>query len=389
MIFLIKKGKVKDIVGGMDRMLFLREFCQTSSVLKVILFIQELLNIIRFIVPIGLIVMVAVDLAKNVISGRDDDMKKNVSVAIKRVMMAVVIFFIPTIVGFANGLVNDAVVLGFDYNECLANANSDDIKTYEEEEYNEKLKEELNRKPVIVDDIDTNNPYAPVGGLGVNPLPDDDKYYPLNGKDMDGNQTEILKIDGKYLTDAEMDELDKYIKDSMDAAGDNWKTRIAAAAYALIFGLNEKGLRLIYEYSGGSGSLYRTECSYGTFCKQWGVKHDETVCWSGCYHNTYRGLDCAGFVRFAVSAGCGVTFDYSDSSYSRSTDYSKLEPGDILLTDGHVMMFMKMSSDGQYIIAESTRSNDYGTVFTKKKSLSNYKIVKLDDVYSKKCVKKN
>lgn len=303
-------------------------------------------------------------------------------------MMAVVIFFIPTIVGFVNSAVNDAVTIEFDYNDCLDNANSDDIKTFEEEEENERLREQINRKTPIVSDIDKTNPYVPGSGLGVNPLPDDDKYYPLNGKDMDGNQTEILKIDGKYLTDAEMDELDKYIKDSMDAAGDNWKTRAAAAAYALIFGLNQKGLRLIYEYSGGSGSLYTTECSYGSFCKEWGVKHDETVCWSGCYHNTYRGLDCAGFVRFAVAASCGKKISIDDDSYPRSTDYSKLEPGDILLTSGHIMMFMKMSSDEQYIIAEATRNNDYGTVFTKKKSLSSYKIVKLDDVYSQKCVKK-
>lgn len=57
-------------------MLFLREFCETSGVLKVILFIYELIKIVRFVVPIGLIVMVAVDLAKNVVSGKDKAMKK-------------------------------------------------------------------------------------------------------------------------------------------------------------------------------------------------------------------------------------------------------------------------------------------------------------------------
>ena len=100
-------------------MLFFADFCEVSSIVKIIYFAKELVKIVFIVVPIGLIVMVSVDLAKNVIAGRIDDMSKNVRVALKRVFMAAMVFLIPTIV---NIMINVLGNNGVDFLSCYANA---------------------------------------------------------------------------------------------------------------------------------------------------------------------------------------------------------------------------------------------------------------------------
>lgn len=96
----------------------------------------------------------------------------------------------------------------------MDNANSDDVRIFQEAEEAEKEVEKMNRKNPVIPDIDTTNPYSP-GGIGMNPLSDDEKYYPLLGKDMDGNMTDYLEYDGKYLSNSQMQDLDNYIQKSV------------------------------------------------------------------------------------------------------------------------------------------------------------------------------
>ena len=104
------------------------EACTNPDVLKVIFFIKQLLDIVFFIVPIGLIVMLGIDFFKNVAAAKEDDMKKNLSIAIKRLIYCVCIFFIPTIVSLLTKIVSDSLGnTNINYAECLVNANSDKI----------------------------------------------------------------------------------------------------------------------------------------------------------------------------------------------------------------------------------------------------------------------
>lgn len=75
--------------------------CKNIAVLKTILFIKNLLDIVFILVPIGLIVMLCLDFAKNVISSSEDDMKKNFKIATKRLIYIVLLFLVPTVVNFA------------------------------------------------------------------------------------------------------------------------------------------------------------------------------------------------------------------------------------------------------------------------------------------------
>ena len=108
-------------------MLFLEEVtafsCGGADVLRVLKFVFLLIDIVLFIVPMGLILILIVDFLKNVIAGKEDDMKKNVNVAIKRLGFAVVLFLIPVIVGFVISLLGN---LGVDYAKCIEIAESEE-----------------------------------------------------------------------------------------------------------------------------------------------------------------------------------------------------------------------------------------------------------------------
>ena len=93
------KYKVGDIMNGFG-------LCEIPAVLQVIYFIKTLINLVKFIVPIGLILMVMLDMGKGVISG--DKKPGEISKASgNKLLAAVIIFLLPTLVDFSMGLVSD------------------------------------------------------------------------------------------------------------------------------------------------------------------------------------------------------------------------------------------------------------------------------------------
>ncbi len=92
--------------------------CGGVEVLKIIEFIFKLLQIVLFIVPIILIVMIIIDLAKAVIAGKEDDMKRNQKLAIKRVIMCIAMFLVNAFVSVSMSLVKDTP----NYKSCIEQA---------------------------------------------------------------------------------------------------------------------------------------------------------------------------------------------------------------------------------------------------------------------------
>ena len=113
-------------------MIFLRSICDTSFVLKIIMFADKILGVVLFVIPMLLIVMVTVDLARNVVSN-EEEMKKNINTAIKRIVMAVFLFLMPTFIGVFGSIVGDTT-----FSNCLKNANLTYIKDMELEEAAER-----------------------------------------------------------------------------------------------------------------------------------------------------------------------------------------------------------------------------------------------------------
>lgn len=120
-------------------MLFLVEACQDVEILKLILYIKLILKYACIIVPILLIIMMTFDFVKNVLASKEDEMKKNQKIAIKRIIYAVALFFVMPIVNVIFGLpgLNE---LG--YIECWNHADENYIRKQEEKSSN--IEEEKN-----------------------------------------------------------------------------------------------------------------------------------------------------------------------------------------------------------------------------------------------------
>lgn len=91
-------------------MLFMADttpFCTgTANIWKLV---GQVLFIFKIVIPLLLIIFGMIDLGKAVVGSKDDDVKKAISHLAFRAVAAVVIFFIPTLVGFIFTIVD-----GFD-----------------------------------------------------------------------------------------------------------------------------------------------------------------------------------------------------------------------------------------------------------------------------------
>ena len=84
----------------------LASFCNDDS-MKIFKFIGTIITFIKIIVPIILVIMGSIDLAKAVMAQKDDEIKKGYQSLMKRVIVAVIIFFLPSLVSMVIGLVGE------------------------------------------------------------------------------------------------------------------------------------------------------------------------------------------------------------------------------------------------------------------------------------------
>lgn len=79
------------------------DWCGSEGVQKIFELIQTLLTVIRWVVPIGLIVMTSIDIAKKVINPDDKDGQAKL---MNRIIAAVVVFLVPILVRLVLTLVD-------------------------------------------------------------------------------------------------------------------------------------------------------------------------------------------------------------------------------------------------------------------------------------------
>ena len=402
-------------------MFFLSKVCNNSEILSVILFIRQIMRIVLFIVPMILIVMVTIDFSKNVIGNKDTDSKKNVIMAIRRIIVAVIIFLMPTIVDLFCSLVGEASFI----TGCWSDASIEKVTDLRNKELSLKMEEELEQKNsqklysflpnarTIVVDGSSNGGTTGSGSGGR--LPTDSKYYPMNGK-KDGKSLSFLEFDGKYLTDSEIDDINKFLKDSVNSTSDPG-TKVALAGWALIYSLSEKGLKLHYMRGGTPNGGYASFVVNGSgvcngkkgFCKNWGRILNSTavshICASQGIINSpkdcssgktkfYSGLQCDGFVKWALTYACqrggwgnqGATINIQE--YKKGKEFDTLEPGDLIGSVRHIALFIKKTGD-KYLIAEANSGRGGGAVIFHKHTESDLKnhfwIYKMKPAYDKYC----
>lgn len=101
-------------------------FCAASADIWQV--VGWILLVFKIVIPVILIIMGMIDLGKAVVAGKDDEIKKYTKSLAIRGVSAVLIFFIPTIIGLIMGLVGNFSSSGAeaDYNvckKCITNPN--------------------------------------------------------------------------------------------------------------------------------------------------------------------------------------------------------------------------------------------------------------------------
>ncbi len=109
--------------------------CTNVSFLATVLFLKKIIKIISYIVPVILILLMTIDIAKAVIASDDNQMKKAQNLAIKRIVWGIVIFFVPIVVNAVFSLFDGKEVAGI---TCYNNASDEVVNTLYLAE-NEKL----------------------------------------------------------------------------------------------------------------------------------------------------------------------------------------------------------------------------------------------------------
>ena len=174
--------------------MYIFSICENPNILRVILFIKLLLNVVKFMIPMGLIIMVSLDLVKGVISG--EDFGKILKASGNKILAAMIIFLLPTIVNFVLVLVDENT----SYESCWTNANNDDIKHFQDVlDEKKRLEEEEKKKNDVSNQYDPNNSYtSSINGIMYNLYNQSDSkwkgVYFGNGQDIDQNGCMITSV---------------------------------------------------------------------------------------------------------------------------------------------------------------------------------------------------
>ena len=104
--------------------------CQLPTVLEVIYFGKLLINVVRLLLPIGLIIFCMFDFSKCVVAGDTEEQAKKSKLVFKRIIYAVLVFSVPYIVSLMSTVLNGLVP---DYDSCINNATLENIQIYKKE----------------------------------------------------------------------------------------------------------------------------------------------------------------------------------------------------------------------------------------------------------------
>lgn len=170
-----------------------------------------------------------------------------------------------------------------------------------------------------------------------------DYGYPAN--------TESTELKGTSLVEAigedGVTELENKIKTAVGSGCSG--ASVARAAIALIDGLHAKGFHLPYYYGGGHVS------KNPIVDRQWGANIGTSIQKPNGSYDYYKGLDCSGFVMWAMHAA-NITGAYTASGYlslGEHIPFSKLSPGDVIANTGHVILVLE-NTGSELKTAEST-----------------------------------
>ncbi len=97
---------------------YTKSYCNgLKGVLRII---GEVINVIKIVVPLVIIVLASVDLFKAITAGKEDSVFSAVKRIASRIVIGVLIFFIPSILEFGFTLVDEWTNYELGYQECVS-----------------------------------------------------------------------------------------------------------------------------------------------------------------------------------------------------------------------------------------------------------------------------
>ena len=113
-----------DTIGNLLGESMILDNITCSDIGFVINIVKWLIKLIQFGIPIILIAMVIFDLVKVVATGTEDQAKKSTTTIVKRIVWAVVAFFVPMLIGFifkniSNGSSSGGLAGPVEWMKCL------------------------------------------------------------------------------------------------------------------------------------------------------------------------------------------------------------------------------------------------------------------------------
>ena len=106
----------KDVIGSEYKAL--SSICSDNKVKNIFKFLGNILNVIKILVPLGLMIFGAISFAKAMISGDDDALKKSAVGFIWKLIAAVVIFVVPTVINLIINVVDEDSKSSETYAKC-------------------------------------------------------------------------------------------------------------------------------------------------------------------------------------------------------------------------------------------------------------------------------
>ena len=359
--------------------------CLQPGFLRVIYMLKVFLNIIRFVVPVILIVKTIFDFYKNVIDPNNKEGLKSIK---NRVIACIIVFLVPTFINLLMNFVEN-IVGASSYNgvtECWTFANLEYIETIEKERKEEELTAYLTEKEQLLSKSDQYK-------LAIQKIVESNKKSSGVGKY--ANNTNQIKCNtgSSYNND---------LYNVVRTAGYKTREGVVAAAIYLSSQIN---VHIPYFWSGGHfhtyNGYYDGGDSFMGVSDKWGCNVKMAFGGTDAQKNGVNypfGMDCSGFVTWSIYNGGYYTGDSSQelrfatntsmlksiggvsvSSVKIKNAKGKVKPGDIAYKSGHVGLVVEVH-DSYLMIAEEA-SYKKGLIVSKVKYNRFTDIVLMDNFY--------
>ena len=114
------------------------ELCSDGNFLKTMKIILTIINVLRIMVPLGILFMASFDFYNAIKEGSPEELKKRAIVFGKRIIIGLMVFFAPTLINITVNAVSNGDT---GYAACINNATNEGIQNAFVREIEEKIKD--------------------------------------------------------------------------------------------------------------------------------------------------------------------------------------------------------------------------------------------------------